>query len=200
MPGVRTGFPKGHQSHAGSRQTTSFQSLCLVSTGCLAAPAGAEEPPLASRRCHGALPAIHKPRPLAHCTIATWSPNLQVGSDSWLTSYSYSHRLSHCDRLLRLSTAQLYAPAPCPRLHTRPAPSCLHTVTGHGGAGIIFSVGLLRMISAKDALAYIMKQKGCGGGDCLLSRWAAVQLCGSVLQGPPVLAGCRRSGVVPKGW
>ncbi|GFR42726.1 hypothetical protein Agub_g3644 [Astrephomene gubernaculifera] len=56
------------------------------------------------------------------------------------------------------------------RLHTTAAPNCLVSISGHGGTGIIFSVGLMRMIAPEDAIAFITKQRGCGGGDCLLGR------------------------------
>ena len=45
------------------------------------------------------------------------------------------------------------------------------SISGHGGTGIIFSVGLMRLIAPEDAIAFITKQTGCGGGDCLLGRW-----------------------------
>ncbi len=32
------------------------------------------------------------------------------------------------------------------------------------------SVGLMRMINSDDAINYILKQKGCGGCDCLLAK------------------------------
>ncbi|GLI65997.1 hypothetical protein VaNZ11_009692 [Volvox africanus] len=56
------------------------------------------------------------------------------------------------------------------RLHGAPAPSCLLSVAGHGGSGIIMSVGLMRMIDPEEAIRYIKTQRGCGGGDCLLGR------------------------------
>eukprot|EP00198_Chlamydomonas_reinhardtii_P009698 XP_001699035.1 predicted protein [Chlamydomonas reinhardtii] len=56
------------------------------------------------------------------------------------------------------------------RLHAKPAQSCLVSISGHGGTGIIFSVGLMRLIAPEDAIAFITKQTGCGGGDCLLGR------------------------------
>ncbi|KAG2422999.1 hypothetical protein HXX76_015597 [Chlamydomonas incerta] len=56
------------------------------------------------------------------------------------------------------------------RLHDKPAQSCLVSISGHGGTGVIFSVGLMRLIAPEDAVAFITKQTGCGGGDCLLGR------------------------------
>ncbi|GIL93811.1 hypothetical protein Vretimale_188 [Volvox reticuliferus] len=56
------------------------------------------------------------------------------------------------------------------RLHGAPAPSCLLSVAGHGGSGIILSVGLMRMIDPEEAIRFIKTQRGCGGGDCLLGR------------------------------
>ena len=58
------------------------------------------------------------------------------------------------------------------RLHQHAVRDCALGVAGHGGAGIILSVGLMRMMAPEAAVAYILRQKGCAGGDCLLGRWA----------------------------
>jgi hypothetical protein len=56
------------------------------------------------------------------------------------------------------------------RLHHHVVRDCLIGPAGHGGAGVIFSVGLMRMMAPEKAVAYILRQKGCAGGDCLLGR------------------------------
>ncbi|KXZ51887.1 hypothetical protein GPECTOR_11g321 [Gonium pectorale] len=62
-------------------------------------------------------------------------------------------------------------PSPhAPRLHARAAPSCVVSMSGHGGAGIILSAGLMRLRPPRELIDFIAQQKGCAGGDCLLGR------------------------------
>lgn len=61
-------------------------------------------------------------------------------------------------------------------MHRTVVPDCVTSMAGHGGAGIILSIGLMRMLPPDGALEYILRQRGCAGGDCLLGRCA----CGAV--------------------
>ncbi|KAG2491057.1 hypothetical protein HYH03_010503 [Edaphochlamys debaryana] len=76
------------------------------------------------------------------------------------------------------------------RLHSLPAANCHMSISGHGGTGILFSVGLMRLLAPEAAVAFIKSQTGCGGGDCLLGRAIVARMgLGFTDPGTPLQAG-----------